>query len=336
MATRRYDFRGNKESVSALRFSPPAGVQASPTDHAGFTIRDGECEFFAPPPSEIGDIRSRWSTLSPTTRMMPSSLRMFLIVAGGLGLAVLGAAVGIFLDAAPLTALGALGGLVFGSGFVWLKTRGLHSCTYVGVDGVAQFWCVGSPDNIVRSDTFLFENAVELRTRQIRKYLKSSIEFTIADAGVYKGTEYVFEWFDADGTRVFSLEGKYYSETGQPIASSPFWFARSAEASWTDFLVAHIDEIRSPDGTIDFLLTNGDSLSVGIGFLVARLRGQSATLAPSDIASIHFDKGELVIEERGAKIGFFSSQGYHRFMTSELGNSLFFLTVVNKDFLRDS
>jgi hypothetical protein len=220
----------------------------------------------------------------------------------------------------------AIVGAVGGAGAAWLWGRGLYRCHYVGEQGVAQFWCAGSRDRLVRTDLFVFTDAVGLRAEQTRTYVAAHESLTNQAIGpkIYAGTTYSYAWFNADGKIIFSLRGKYHAENGEPPAPDHFHLARAAEAAWTNYLLTNIDNLKNERGMIEFALASGDFLSLGDNRLELYIDGKTAVLEGLNVGKVELADGNVTITKTGTQIGWFSTPGLTTFKVADLTNALFF------------
>jgi hypothetical protein len=278
----------------------------------------GDVDFFATPPRDIGPLTSAYSTLRQCIEPTPAGTRTaWMLGAGGGGL-LLGVIL-VALTQVMFLIVVALFLAVLGGALAWHFTRFRHRCTFVGRDGVARYRCQGHRDNVTE-DVFLFRDATELRIGQTRHYVN----------GAYTGTNYAFNWTDVNRYKVFSLTGTFHSEVGTPVAKDPFYFATAAEVAWSVYLLDNVQAQLSSGGSIKFGLKGGDSIRVGPGFLLLEMGGDRIKLEGDDIANVRIDQGVVSIREPGAKEGWFSSTGVHKFNYNELANAQFFLFLMDR------
>jgi hypothetical protein len=290
-------------------------------NHAGQPL-SARAEFFVDPPFELGSLYSAESTLMRGVKPMDPGMRWALIFfVTVVGFALGGVLALVFRPVHPILLamiLGSIGGLL-GFLIVFFSTRFSHTCTFVGKDGIANYTCSGSPDNVTEN-LFLFVNAVELRIAQTRHYTN----------GVYTGTNYSFAWSDDSGRQVFVIGGSHKSENGEPPPNDFFHYALAAEAAWTDYLARNIDLIMGRDESFYFGLDGRNFVRVGRDFLEMSMKGNTARLFADDIDYVQIHNGMVSIWERGGKRGWFSSKGIHDFAFASLGNARFFLFAVER------
>jgi hypothetical protein len=303
----------------------PAKKPARPiTTHGSERLTDAK-EFFAAPPDEIGEVITADSTLRKGVRPMAAGMRLFVIclaslVGGGLGLGLAILCWGSGSDAiggqAFLTLLfGAVAALA-----AWGMTRFKHTCSFVAKDGVASFTCVGNADNVTVSRVFLFENATDLRTGKVSRYVN----------GVYQGTNYTYTWTDENGKTQFKLNGTFRSKAGTPPAKHPYYFATSAENAWSEYLLDHLQAELEEHGSIQFNLGGRDYVRVGRGFVELNVKGQKERLDTADIGGVSIGNGIFKVRRKGAKEGWFSSDGVYQFTYSSMANATLFLLALDR------
>lgn len=293
--------------------------------HAGGVIAPND-DFFADAPPEIGRLYSCFSTLQHGVEPMNWGIRIAACFMAFVASAfMVGLVVGV-LQSRPfrpenlfvLVGLPTLVGLVIVAIILWW-TGFSHTCTYVGVKGIAKFTCSGSRENI-SVEKFFFEDAIELRTGQTRHYYN----------GVYTGTDYSFAWSDEKGRAVHTLSGRYSSEQGTPVAKDPYHYAIMAEIAWTQHLLSNIDQVTANDGLLFFGLKSGDYIQLGENLLVLVKGGQTHRFSGDKIEKMTMGNGVLSIWEVGAKEGWFVNSGIHQIMYADIGNARFFTMALEK------
>lgn len=294
-------------------------IQLPAIDHRGEPLAQG-MDFFAPPPTEIGALKSAHSNLKQDERPYEPGNRLAMT----LGLGIAGAAGGWwfqrYLEVRDPSwqfgwpALGFLG-LAIGA---WLATEFSKTVSYVGQQGIARIRCKKTRDEVVSQDVFLFEKAVELRTGQTRHYTN----------GVYTGTTYFFNWTNQGGKTVYTLQGRYQSEKGDPAAGDQYHWASAAEIAWSNWYIN--DPKVAADGTLKFFLSSGDCVAVGNGYLDLRFGGKTARCDCADIASVTINNGQFTIKRKDASIGWFSSTGVFSFPYASMGNVKIFMFALDR------
>jgi hypothetical protein len=302
------------QSTGQGQSPPPEQLQEPLTNHNREPLPQ-DLDFFAAPPAEIGPLLTGYSTLRRDMEPVAPAVRLVWIL-GSIIIGLLLMAVFVVLRIVPMVFVAA-GIMALGIALAWLLTRFSHRCTYVGREGVVQYFCNGDRDNL-RGNMFLFQQAAELRTAQTRHYVN----------GGYTGTSYSFTWTDFNGGKVFKLGGQYQSAQGTPKAKDPFWFATSAELAWSLFLLKGAPRQLEGGGSIRFGLKGADSLRVGDGFILLTRRGETIQFRGDDIARLRIQQGVVAFLEPGAREGWFSSTGVYKFPYSELANAQFFLILL--------
>jgi hypothetical protein len=322
------------EIVEDLAWSPPEGV----TTHAGEPI-DPEMDFFEPPPKEIGEIRTASSTLK-VRQQPPSTLLRGLALFGPAAVAI--AALHLTIqDVNPVLDIAAFAAC-FGLG--WYFTRFSHTCSYVGKDGIARIRCARQRYRIAKREVFLFSRAEELRTSQTRHYHN----------GIYTHTAYNFTWSGPTGKvsklelddeldtgpvkaarggptgKVFKLEGTYRGEKTPPKPKDPFHFAQASEVAWSLAVLDRAQAELERDGAIKFRLTGSDWVALGPGFIDLSLKGQTQRCTSEEIDGVSIAGGVFKIKRKGAKEGWFRSEGVFQFAYGNMANARVFLLALDR------
>jgi hypothetical protein len=281
-----------------------------------------DVDFFVAAPPEIGPVYSAHSTLRVGVRPRPVRFRAGLsLFLGGVGVLVAVTVVAFIgpLGPEPYVLWPLLAGLVAG-GLAWPLTRFKHTCSYVGEAGVAHFRCAGERGHITQCQVFLFRDATEVRTSQVRHYVN----------GGYTGTDYTFTWTDVSGRVRYTWTGRHRSQPGNPKSTDPYHFGRAAEMAWSNYLLPGAFRQLDLSGAVLFLLSGGNWIRVGRNGLVLHYGGKEEEWAARDIAGVSADGGVIRIKRYGAKEGWLSSKGVFKFDFSSLGNAQLFFFLVQK------
>lgn len=288
--------------------------------HSGAPISE-EDDFFVEAPKGIGVLISAGATLKKDCEPFTAAARAGIVLAStgmgvflGILIAVLWTGINIGL-ALWMSGLGLIGLLVS-----LHYTRFAHTCSYAGKNGLARYRCRGRRDNIVLEELFLFKDAGELRIAQTRNYYN----------GAYTGTNYSYTWTDARKQKVYALSGRHNSEAGTPKPADAFWFAHAGETAWSIYLMNRMEELADEKGRLYFSLKKNTGVEVGPGTLNLHLGGEPIHLKREDIAQVQISQGVFAVREPGAKEGWFSSHGVHKFPYHDLGNAQFFLFVLER------
>jgi hypothetical protein len=297
------------EDRSLKFWVPRPGV----TNHNGEPLPPDRV-FFAPPPPEIGEVVTAYSTLTSRSRPMSPLSRALLSVG-------VGSAVAVGLSFVPdVDVVFEVLAFVVAAPLVWLATGFRHKATYVGLEGVARLSCQGSLDRPAKAEVFRFDEAEELRTGQTRQY----------NNGVYSGTSYHFTWTDAQGRKRYKLSGTYHGEKKPPKAKDPFHFAKSAERAWSHHKGEWAAGELESTGAVRFNLGGSDWIAVGEGFLILGRKGTEERWDAGEIGGISVRDGVLKIKRVDAKEGWFSSHGVFQVSLASMADARLFLLTIEK------
>jgi hypothetical protein len=317
-----------EEAIEVEPVRPTATAEAAPqkrdeklANHGGGPLPN-DSDFFADPPEQIGPVLSAHTTL--TARKQPWSPGGRLVLAGIVGLAGLLLGAVIVVLATPRgdfwQILWPTVGSLLGVAIAYGVTRFSHVCTYVGRDGVAKFTCSGSRDRVKNAGTFLFRDALELRTGQTVRFVN----------GVYQGTDYSFTWTDVGGRPRHTIGGTYRNQKGPPVTSDLYHYGRAAETAWTVYLLTQVQRQVELAGSVAFNLKNGHTLRLAPGKLILQMGGEPVEWSAEEIGGVQVDKGVVKIKRADAQEGWFSATGVVKFPFDSLANArLFFHLVEN-------
>lgn len=196
-------------------------------NHGGELIRP-DADFFIDPPPEIGKLISANTTLLRRMKPMDFGLRFLIACISALICALIGIGVVFLLQTRSLIWFVFWPIILGAAGYVVgvLATHFVHTCTYVGSEGIAQFVCAGNRTSLRTKKIFCFADATELRTSTTLHYTN----------GIYQYTAYSFTWSDVGGRKRHVFSGTHRNQNGVPPASDIFHFGRSAEIAWTGYL----------------------------------------------------------------------------------------------------
>jgi hypothetical protein len=302
-------------SDNDLADAPPASwaLPASVVNHNGDPL-DPELDFFAPPPEEIGEVFTAFSTLKASQKPWPLPSRLLLA-------AFCGSAVVAVLHFCGMTDSVVQGLLALPVAALALYfTRFSHRVSYVGRRGISRIRCKGRRPAWAAPQTFLFETATELRTSQTRMYHN----------GVYTGTSYSFKWTNSEGKKVHTLSGSYRGEKKPPKPQDPFHFAQAAERAWIISLFDAVREAIRTEGSVRFNIGGGNWVSVGPGLIVTHQKGGTEEWPASEIGGIDVDGGVFKIKRMDAKEGWFSSTGVFKFSYGSMANAQLFIRCLSE------
>jgi hypothetical protein len=295
-------------------WTPPATMKL----HSGRPL-EPKLVFFSPPPEEIGEVTSGYSSLKKGQTFLnritaiPSDVWQ-----GGLLFAVIAGFVpGILINFIPgatpfavivgfLAAFGVLGFFIYAATF--------PRCSYVGSKGVATFTLAkGKAD----AETFLFEKASELRSEETRKYKNN----------IYQGTSYTYTWTDGAGKSVHAISGMYVSEKSTPSDKNDYTLALSAERAWTSFLFEGAKKELEQRGSLTFKAKNADALTLGDGFIEINRRGEVVRLNRDDMPMLVVEQGVVTVSSKNTTFNFFGSTGAYTFNYHDIANASLFLVL---------
>jgi len=213
----------------------------------------------------------------------------------------------------------------FGTGFelIWLGFVGLgvligallgrppQICTFVGERGIAR---VRRKGDRVRQDVLRFEQASELRSKQVRQYVN----------GVYTGTTFQYDWLDGEGRVLFRSRGQYRQSRRKPVArQNEYHFAQAAGRRWNEVILPGLIERLEKKQTIRFRVGKSRWIDIGPGFMDFGLKNQPVHLEAADIDKMKIRQGILTIKPNNA--GLFGSL---RVSLAEIGNQQIFLSLL--------
>jgi hypothetical protein len=300
-------------------WTPPHGV----TMHNGEPIPE-TMAFFEPPPAEIGEIVSAYSTVKRGKRYSSLLSRWLWIGLGNACLAALIIVIGSIgqmghMASAMVMAVVSVIFVGIPVGFVFtLIGEFRQSVTYVGRHGLFKAL---SPRNgkVSKREQFLFASASDLYVAIQNNYVN----------GVYSGSQFTFTWKDHQGRKVYKINGTYSSSTGNPAAKNLLHFARAAEFVWSNHLLELVKPELESEGKVLFR-ANGkrDSVSIGPGFLEFFISGKEHRITVEEIGQITLGSGWLNIRHKDVK--WFSGKGKFAFNYGSFANARLFLLLLDK------
>ncbi len=236
--------------------APSIGTNPTETDTS---------RLFGSPPTEIGRVRSAFSSLMFEKEGMRFPRRL-LYMGVGAGATVLAVALLINLHGSLSPGSGSALALIAGglvAGILWLDTATPAICTYVGETGIARLKR-SAPDGRVRVETLLFNDATSLEKTH-RSHMEGE-HFLFPEVDEEMVT---FLWKDAGGKTVFRIKGTNYHKDTLAEPMTAYLFGRAAEESWTDHLmrqgmaaIGNGRAVRFPlPGERGALELNGDTLT---------------------------------------------------------------------------
>lgn len=295
--------------------------QGDVTDHGGEPI-PAWMDFFEDPPEKIGPIMSACSDLRKGQEPWSAGARAGVtLFVGAIGMVIgLMITLGFGIREAFWAAFWPILLTVILAAIAFLCTGFAHTVTYVGRLGVARYGCTGNRDNVSSKESFLFADAIDLRTKTVLHYTN----------GAYQHTNYTYTWNDINGNTRFTITGQHNSEAGNPPTHHAFHFARASEIAWTLFLLEDAyNKVRS-NGSIQFNLAGGDWIKVFDDGLKIKVGGVKEEWSLKEIRSVTVNAGTVEIRHREAQEGWFSSSGVVKFQYDQLANAQLFFHVLEK------
>lgn len=299
-------------------------------DAEHFGPAEGKLDFFEPPPKRIGRVRSAHTSLVRSKRHTTMATR--LIYTTAITFAAFVVLVVILLINGAYRRMGGVevcmtfGGfvlfylLVFGISLV--ATQFSHFCGYVGTRGLSYCECSGSRERITKKQTLTFDEAADLRTKLVHHYVN----------GVYQNTQYEFNWTDEENTVLLNITGNHTAHDGMPPDTSSYVFGVVAEAQWSAYLTDRVLETLNRGGSYTFHLTGGGTIKLRSDSLRLRIGRDDQDFYPEDIAEMVIAQGIIQLKEPGAKQGWFTSSGIHKFNFADLSNARVFLLLMERLF----
>jgi hypothetical protein len=317
-----------QSSAQNLRTAPaPAGPSWKPDAEVkahDFGTLPADLDFFAPPPGEIGKVLTAWSELKSGKGPMSFFLRWNIAMV----VAALPVALVYWLTLGNQTprdliagvhilvwAIGAPIGLLF-FGLALYLSRFRPVVSYVGTDGVARITAKCSIDN-PQTQLLRFADASVLQFGQTRNYYN----------GVYTGTNYSYQFFDAARKSMLKLAGSYYSAKGIPRQKCPYWLAIAAERSWCDVLLKRkVDEFEK-NGRVSFQ-SGKTTITLLPGAIEFKKGEQVDRLEADQLKSLQLHDGTLSIKSNEAR--FFGFKGKYHFSVNSVDNWGVFLLCLEQ------
>jgi hypothetical protein len=275
-----------------------------------------------PVPPEIGPLLSAWTTLPEGKQPLGLGLRLVLsIVLAAVGVGAGYGIVTLFSVKSPFWHLAWPFGLgLAGFALTLAGTGFVHTCTYVGREGVARFVCKGNRDHVTTQEIFRFRDAINLRTSTTLHYRN----------GVYQNTSYTHTWTDINGQTRYTITGSHNSEAGTPPSGDDFHFARGSEIAWTMYLLEGAYRQVELGSAVLFNLSGGHWIRLGKGVIAFNLRGQPEEWQAEEVRAAEVKDGTVRILRHDAKEGWFSSQGVLKFPFNGLANAQLFFHLMEK------
>jgi len=296
---------------------------------AEVTMLNGEpipetMDFPIEPPPEVGPVRAAYSTVV-VGKPAYSRKKAWLI---NLGIYLLSAIIAVVCIGLALEAKTTDEWIQFGIagtvlGLISLPfslyfTRNANWLAYVGQLGLVRYKLGKHREAIKKTELFQFQDAIDLYTQSTRQFMN----------GVYTGTTYNYEWKDAQGRRVFRLNGTYSSKQGTPKAKDPYYLATAGEITWSGFLADAMNIELQEEGSVHFKVNKKDWVKIGPGFFEFHFKNNTARLAVEDIKSLQIGDGQFSITSNDA--GWFGGKGKYRFAYGSMANAQLFMMCLEQ------
>ncbi len=279
--------------------------------HAGSALTV-DADFFIAPPPAIGEIISVATTLPNSAQPLPVGIRWAIIAGSGIALPIL---LQVIFNTAWISLVA---GIVAGA-TAWYLTKFDHTCSFVGVKGMARYDISGSRSALPKENLLMFDDAHSLYTRTTRNYTN----------GVYTGTTYSYKWMKNSGGQ-FEISGSHRGENNAPADQDIWHFADMGESAWTRHLLEMIDDKLARDGYIEFpLTTNLQAVRVGNGFLefVSRKDGAQRVMR-SEMQDITLGSGTFQFKHQDSR--WWSGKGKFSFEYGNIPNARIFMICLKE------
>ncbi len=207
-------------------------------------------------------------------------------------------------------------------------TRYKYTCSYMGVNGFAQYTCRKNRSNITDGYEINFKNVTDLiYITQVRNQNFS-----------YFNTAYLFEWTNKEAL-VKKFSGVHYDKSGNPKRNEAieFWTNKFAERYWTLYLLDNMEKELGTKGYIQFRLAKGDNdfsmipyINLGVGFIEFLSDKGNTKYNFNEIKKVYIKGTNLFIEHKNYEKKFllFSSGNKNGVPLLNLSNREFFFKAL--------
>jgi hypothetical protein len=200
------------------QWNPPPHL----VDHVGQSLPP-DMVFFTPPPTEIGDIISAYSSMDIGKKMLQRRRgykRIATLVIMTTAFMVFGLlAIANFIGASMLAGMATL---IVGP-FIAMKTGYIvHRCSFVGTQGFTSSEWNRRSQSCKPPKTFLFNRAATSYSSIINMYY----------GPIYHSSMYMLGWKDENGKVEWYANTQYRKRKGLPPIYSLYHFYQSAENAW--------------------------------------------------------------------------------------------------------
>ena len=228
-------------------WNPPPNV----TEHQGAPLA-ADCDFFAPPPPDIGPIKTAHTSLKQGMKPKSTVARLSIALAWGAALEILLLVIYRTVgfpwfrfdgDSDPPVALVFAPVTLVAAAIAWLFVRFRHTCGYVGNDGIAYFTCRRQRAKIEHLWTFHFKDAASLVTSTTHHFKNTA----------YTHTNFGFYWYSSPHAKsLFGLKDSHRSHLAGPPPENLYHFCRSAESAWYNHLAPLMEAELAQKGRVSF------------------------------------------------------------------------------------
>lgn len=214
---------------------------------------------------------------------------------------------------------------------IWSANKGSefkHTCTFIGVNGFAEFKCKGNRENISNSFEVNFSDITDLlRATEIRKQ-----NFNYASTG------FSFVWLN-NNKIVKEVNDLHYSKEGNPEKEhTNYWLNDFAERYWTVYLLDNMEKELETKGYIDFSLYSFQNeeyvkipyIQLSIGYIKFKSVKGDIIYNFSEIKKVYTKGTNLFIEHNNyeKKFFFFESGNKNGIPLMNLSNRQFFFRAM--------
>ncbi|HVE56952.1 MAG TPA: hypothetical protein VNB22_08985 [Pyrinomonadaceae bacterium] len=291
--------------------------------HSGIENLPG-CDFFAPPPMQIGQVITAQTSLLGGQDALPLGRRLLSVIFYSLiGLAIAAFIIYMFALTPKINAFYIVSIICLGLGVVvgTYRTSFYHQCSYVGENGVVEYFLKRNRNNQPSEKLFEFAKASAMYVEKTQKFTN----------GVYTGTDYKYRWVDQFDNELYVLSGFYQNKNAEPKdLSHQYYFATSAANSWNNYkLLRYIDAVNQ--GKMLIFNVKKMKFEMGLNMMNIYESGNKLSWNISDIESIQIAQGWVTIFNSNYQdIGWFSKlfgKGKITFLYSDMPNANLFLLL---------
>lgn len=297
-------------------------------NHWGENLPDNS-DFFKLP-KNIGKIVSGFTTL--TKEKHPSTTKETAIrFIKHIAIALLISAILIFALSLTVPVLIGIVTIVPLAIAIWLANSSnefKHTCTFIGVNGFAEFKCVDNRENIASSFEVNFNDVTDLlRVTEVR-----NMNFS------YANTAYSFVWMNNNKV-IKEINDTHESKEGNPPREeTTYWLNDFAERYWTVYLLDNMEKELETKGYLEFRLYGivndkfvlAPYIHLGIGYIKFMTDKGDTTYNFNEIKRLYTKGTNLFIEHTNyeKKFFFFESGNKNGIPLMNLSNRQFFFRAM--------